>query len=185
MATKTLVTAEELLVLPLEYSGELIDGEIVEKVPAGGPHGYVTTNVLRPLLAFVDESNAGVINLGELGYRLTDDPDTVLAPDVSFVSRERLAGFEIPERGYWRIAPDLVVEVLSPSESAEDVATKVGKYLAAGVRMVVAVAPRSRSVTVYLPGGEARVLHEGDVLEGGNVLPDFALPVARIFERPF
>lgn len=185
MATKTLVTAEELLVLPLEYSGELIDGEIVEKVPAGGPHGYIATNVLRPLLAFVDEGRRGIVNIEDLGYQLSDDPDTVLAPDVSFLSRERLAGFEIPERGYWQIAPDLVIEVLSPSESAEDVATKVGKYLAAGVRMVVAVAPRPRSITVYLPGGEARVLHEGDVLEGGGVLPGFALPVARIFERPF
>lgn len=183
MATKTLMTADELLGLYPHVHGELWYGELRETMPTGGPHGYVVINGGTMLKIFVREHKLGVVNGGELGYLLQQDPDLLHAPDISFVSRARLQEIGIPERGYWPLAPDLAVEVLSPSETAVDVALKVDAYLAAGTRLVWVVSPPTQSVTVYYAGGEVRLLRTGDFLEGGDVLPGFHAPVADLFEQ--
>lgn len=118
---------------------------------------------------------------------LKSDPDTVRAPDVSFVSRERLE--EIGETdGYWPAAPDLVVEVMSPNDRYADVEAryadveaKVLEWLDAGMRMVIVVNPRTRSVRVHRSPSDVVDLTVDDVIEGGDVVPGWRLPVSRVF----
>ena len=184
MRAKTLITAEELLAIPGDPRCELVEGEIREYVPSAGPHGYVTMNFASPLDRFVRERRLGVVNIGELGYLLARNPDTVRVPDVSFVSRECLLGAGLPSTDFWPLAPDLVVEVRSPSESDADVRDKVGDYLRAGVRLVWVAWPPERTITVYAPGRAPVLLREGDVLDGGEVLPGFSVAMREVFERP-
>ena len=184
MSTRALVTAEELARMPNDTRRELVEGEIRELSPTGGIHGLVAGNFQTLVGAFVRQHRLGFTGTAEVGYLLARNPDTVRVPDVSFVSRERIPETGIPE-GFWSFAPDLAIEVLSPTDSAEEVLEKVEMYLAAGTRMVWVASPRARSITVYTPGGGARVLHEGDELEGGDVLPDFSVPVEEIFAVHF
>jgi Uma2 family endonuclease len=118
---------------------------------------------------------------GEAGYVLASEPDTVRAPDASFVSTERISG--AARRGPYVVgAPDLAVEVVSPGDSRQEVAEKVGEYLAAGARAVWVIEPRRRSVTTHLPDREPVTLGLGETLDGGDLLPGFRLPVSEIFE---
>jgi Uma2 family endonuclease len=117
---------------------------------------------------------------GEAGYVLASEPDTVRAPDASFVSTERISG--AARRGPYVVgAPDLAVEVVSPGDTRQ-VAEKVGEYLAAGARAVWVIDPRRRTVTTHLPGGDPVRLGPGETLDGGDYLPGFRLPVSEVFE---
>ena len=184
MGARTLVTAEDLIQMPDSERCELVRGEIVRMPPTGWSHGPVSSKFDRRIGLFVEQHRLGVVSTAEVGYLLTRNPDTVRAPDVSFVSRERIPPGGVTE-GYVPFAPDLAVEIVSPSNSAVDISDKVEEYLAAGTRMVLVVFPRRRSVTAYLPGGEARVLHEDDILDGGDVLPGFAVRVGDFFEPDY
>ena len=114
------------------------------------------------------------------GYLLGSAPDTVRAPDASFISRERLD--EVGETdGYWPGAPDLVVEVISPNDRYTEVEAKVAEWLAAGARMVIVVNPRRRSVRVHRSPTDIDDLVEGDVIEGGDVVPGWSMPVSGLF----
>ena len=122
----------------------------------------------------------GTAYAGGTGFLLSSDPDTVRAPDVAFVRRERLE--EVGEvEGYWPGAPDLVVEVISPSDNYSEVEGKVADWLEAGTRMVVVVEPRRRKVRVHCSASQIRVLGEGEVLEGGEVVPGWKLPIDELF----
>ena len=114
------------------------------------------------------------------GFLLRRDPDTVRAPDVAFVSSERLGTSEASS-GFLERAPDLAVEVVSPSDSAAAVQSKVEDWLGAGTRLVWVVYPDTRSVTVYRSLNEAEVLSEPDALDGAPVLTDLAVPVSDLF----
>ena len=181
MSTRTLVTAEELGRMDPDILCELMEGEIIYLSPSKGRHGLVSGNFHRRIGNFADERRLGVTNIGELGYLLGRDPDTVVAPDVSFVSRERIAETGIPE-DYWPFAPDLDVEVVFLSNIRREIARKVAAYLAAGSKMVWVAHSKARTVTVHLPGAEPRVLHEDDTLDGGEALPGFAVRVRDFFE---
>ncbi len=180
MSTGTLVTAEDLLDMPGDLRCELVEGEVVELSPTKAPHGIVSSKIDRLIGSFVEEHRLGVTGTAEVGYVLRRDPDTVRAPDVSFVSRKRIPADGIPD-SYWPFAPDLAVEVVSPSDGIEDLISKVGEYLSAGSRLVWVVSPRTQSVTAYLPNGEARLLRADDTLDGGEVLPGFSVPVRELF----
>jgi Uma2 family endonuclease len=127
---------------------------------------------------FVEEHELGRVGV-ESGFYLTRDPDTVRGPDVLFVSREKLDP-DVEVFGYYEVIPDLVVEIVSPGDTFNEVMDKVDEYLAAGVQTVWVVNMRRRSVIVY-PGGQT--LTEDDTLTGGSVLPGFAVPVSRLFRR--
>ncbi len=103
------------------------------------------------------------------------------APDVSFVSRERIPADGVPE-GFWNIAPDLTVEVVSPSERPDDVQDKVIDYLTAGTRIVWVIYPRTKTVTVYRSLQNIRVLTTNDTLSGEDVVPGFSCQVSDLFE---
>jgi Uma2 family endonuclease len=158
---------------------ELIDGVLVEKA-VGVQESYVATLLAGLLARFLAEHDLGFL-LGADGMaRLA--PGLVRIPDVSFVTWERLGGRSVPEGPFLTVAPDLAVEVLSPSNTDREMATKLADYFAAGVRLVWLVDPASRTVAVLEGLGRAAVLDEAGTLEGGAILPGFAVPVARLFE---
>ncbi len=182
MTTRVAMTADELL----RYSEpgvrtELVKGELIRMSPSGGPHGKVTVRVGGLLDAFVRARGLGVVFGAETGFILARDPDTVRAPDAAFVSKARLPGGKVPE-GFFPAAPDLAVEVLSPDDRATEVEAKVQEYLDAGTRAVWVFSPKTRSLTVHRPGGEARRLGPEDVLDGGDLLPGFTMKVADFFD---
>lgn len=158
---------------------ELLHGEVVENLPPGAIHGLIALVIGVLLRAWATQHRAGVVGV-ESGFVLARNPDTVRAPDVSFVSAERVPSAGIPV-GFWQIAPDLAVEIVSPSESAEDLRDKVDSYLGAGARTAWAVYPGSRVVDVHTPDGIARAFTMGAVLEFPESLPGFRCTVEDIF----
>ena len=183
MSVKQLTTAEEFWALP-EASGiryELVQGELVEVPGAGGRHGELALWIGALLLGFAGERDLGVVCGDGTSYLLSRDPDSVRIPDVSFVARERVPAGGTPE-GFWPFAPDLAVEIVSPTDRAEDVQGKVREYLAAGTRLVWVVWPRLQLVTVHEAGGGYRQLNPDDELDGGDLLPGFRVRVTELLQ---
>jgi Uma2 family endonuclease len=179
--TIQLMTAEELLKMPKDgFRYELVKGELIRMSPAGFDHGVVGMSIGMLLAHYVKANNLGVVCLAETGFKIASDPDTVLAPDVSFVRRER-----IPQSGrptaFYPGAPDLAVEVVSPGDTKKEVAGKVEARLAAGSGAVWVINPKRRTVIVYRPRGEALTLTETDELDGQDVVPGFRCRVHEIF----
>ena len=180
--TKTLVTADDLYNMP-DHGGrnELVKGEIVPMSPASTKHGQLAFRLAFKVGLFVAENKLGEVYAAETGFTISQNPDTVRAPDVAFVTGSRMPEEGIPASGFWAIAPDLVAEVISPNDRMSEVQDKVTDYLNAGVRLVWLVDPKTRTVTVYQSFKEVQILLEGDVLEGGDVLPGFQLVLAELF----
>jgi len=175
------MTAEELLRLPYDgHRYELIEGELKEMVPAGPRHGRIANVVAFLLTQHARQNDLGVVYAAETGFKLRKDPDTVRAADAAFVAASRIPPQGEPE-GYWDIAPDLVVEVVSPSDSAPAVQSKVTDWLAAGCRLVWVVYPDTQTVTEYRSLKDVQVLTAEQALEGGEVLPGFACAVSDLF----
>ena len=150
--------------------------------PPGGEHGDIASIIDGSLGVHVRRHRLGR-TLVDTGFLLATNPDTVRAPDVSFISRER------PEaarriRGFIPGAPDLAVEVISPNDLYTEVAEKVAEYLAHGARMVLVVNPRRPEVAVHRPGQPVRLLTVDDVIDGEDVVPGWTLPVRELFEEP-
>ncbi len=175
-----LLTGDDLLKMPDDgFKYELKRGELIRMAPPGFDHGCYGNNVNLPLAAHVKRDRLGVV-VFEVGFKLESDPDTVRAPDVAFVSRERLLAVD-SRHGYWVGAPDLAVEVISPGDSAQELREKVAEYLAAGARLVWLVYPRTQTVTVYRANGTVEERTVGQTLDGEDVVPGFSLPVAEVF----
>lgn len=178
-----LVTADELLAMPDDgFRHELIKGELRRMAPTGDEHGQVAMELASALHRHVKRNKLGNVYAAETGFKLESDPDTVRAPDIAFVRAERVQETG-PLAGYRFGAPDLVVEVLSPSDRMREVAEKVGAWLEAGARMVWVVSPTRRSIGVYRSPTDVVVLTEKDMLDGGDVVPGFQILVAEIFGR--
>jgi Uma2 family endonuclease len=177
-----MITADQLLDISANSACryDLIRGELIEMSPAGGRHGRVAIRIGRFLDEFVDRNSLGACFGAETGFVLAEGPDTVLGPDAAFVRAASMPP-EDEQDGYLRLAPDLAVEVISPSDRAGQVSENVAEYLEAGVRLLWVIEPRQRTVTVYTPNQNARVLREGDILDGGDVLPGFSVAVAELF----
>jgi Uma2 family endonuclease len=176
-----LVTADKLLAHQDDgLRHELVAGLVLSEPPASFRHGDIAAEIFRRLIEFVRENDLGRVVSTETGFLLARDPDTVRAPDVAFVSRQtmELAG---SFRGFFPGAPELAVEVLSPSEQPADVHAKVGDYLAAGSRLVWVIDPSRRQVRVHRSLLWPSILDETDVLEGDEVLPGFRVQVAELF----
>jgi len=180
VSTTTRYTAADLWRWPEDgLRHELVRGEVVSMVPPGVEHGLLAATLAERLKGHVRTCRLGWV-LTETGYILSRDPDTVRAPDVSFLAAARVPRGSVP-CGFAEGAPDLAVEVVSPSDRHSEVQERVQDYLRAGARQVWVIEPRTRSVTVYAPDGTAQVLREEDTLTGGDLLPGFALPVHELF----
>lgn len=181
VVTKTLMTADELFQMPDDgYRYELVKGELVKMVPAGPRHGKIAMKLGSLLEQHVSAHNLGSVYAAETGFCLECQPDTVRAPDVSFVARDRIPPEGEPDK-YWPFAPDLVVEVISPSDTVGEIQEKIMEYLAAGTRLVWIIHPKTQTVTEYRSLAEVRVLTADDSLEGGDVVPGFACRVSELF----
>ncbi|MGH7556403.1 MAG: Uma2 family endonuclease [Gemmatimonadota bacterium] len=173
------LTIEEFERLPDEASRmELVRGHVVREPPAGFEHGGIAAQIASCLNPFVRRHALGKVVGAETGFVLFDDPPTVRAPDVAFVARERLP---TDPRRFARRAPDLAVEIVSPSNTLPEIQAKVFDYLNAGTRLVWVVEPRGRTVTVYRSRDEIRILTLGQEVEGSEVLPGFRIEVSEFF----
>lgn len=165
---------------------ELVEGRVVRMPPPGPEHGHLAWSIARPLGAFVEDHGLGAIYVGETGWDLTrrgERKDTVLASDVAVVRAARLP-LPPPRRGqtYRPLAPDLVVEIASPTQYRPDLADKARHWLERGVSLVWVFWPDRREVDVWAPGdAEPRTLHEHDTLDAGNVVPSFRLALGQIW----
>lgn len=176
------MTAGELLAMPDDgYRYELVKGELIRMAPPpGSEHGEVTMNLAGPLYQYVKSNDLGIVYAAETGFKLESNPDTVRAPDIAFVRRERVQETgRLP--GYMSGAPDLAVEVLSPSDRVSRVEEKVAEWLEGGARMVWVVSPKLHTVTVYRSLTDIVTLTEKDKLDGAEVVPGFQMNVAEIF----
>ena len=182
MSTTTqLMTADELLKLPRgRFRYRLIKGELITMSPAGSEHGALAAIVAALLVQYVRANKLGVVFGAETGFKVAENPDTVLAPDVSFISRDHIPESGIPKK-YWPGAPDLAIEVLSPGDTAREVEVKVGRWLDAGARLVWTVNPKRKTVTVHRTSDDSDTLSETDELSGEEVVPGFRCQVSEIF----
>lgn len=175
-----LMTAEELALLPDDgQHHELIRGELRTMSPPGEQHGWLMMRLGSRLTVYVDANKLGRV-YGDLGCLLERDPDMVRAPDIAFISQDRLA--QSPQPRYWQGAPDLVVEVISPNDIYGEVDEKVAMWLAHGARLVLVVNPRWRTVLIHRPGQPPCLLTEEDTLDGADVVPGWQLPVRELFD---
>jgi Uma2 family endonuclease len=178
MATKTLLTIEQFDQLPIMEGVlyELNEGELVIVTEPMPRHNWVRDNVARLTGNFVEERKLGRVFL-ETGYQLT--PETVRIPDVSFVPADRMHEIDLDKR--IRGAPALAIEVVSPTDLAEELTQKVRQYLATGVKAVWVFYPKTREVQVFRADGEFLVRHEHEMLEEPDVLPGFSLDLKGVF----
>jgi Uma2 family endonuclease len=180
-ATQARHTPEELLEITDRPMPELIDGQFVERPLMGQKADAVAANLLFIIYGFVKAHQLGVVNGAQGSFQIfPDDPRKVRIPDVSFTRRDRLPEGRVAE-GHAKIAPDLVVEVVSPNDLLVEVMAKVHDFLKAGVPLIWVANPGTSDVHVYRSDGTVTLLRSSDVLDGGDVLPGFRCPVADLF----
>lgn len=176
-----LLTVDDLLQAEDDgYQYELENGRLLRMPPSGPLASMVALTTARMIGNFVAAHRLGVVGGADFGIQLSANPDTVRAPDAVFYRADRIPPGGIPAT-YWTLAPDLAVEVLSPSDRRGKVLCKVGEYLDAGTRLVWVVDPQRRTAVVYRPDGEPTILGADGVLDGEDVLPDFLLPLTEVW----
>ncbi|MDZ7632684.1 MAG: Uma2 family endonuclease [Gemmatimonadaceae bacterium] len=177
-----LMTAEDLLANPVpNMCTELVAGHILVREPPGYQHGDVAARLLVAIGTFAYAHKLGRVLAAESGFTLFRNPDTVRAPDVAFIRADR-----VPDRDlhtYPEFAPDLAVEVLSPSDRAGKVLSKVGDWIDAGARLVWVVDPVRRLARVYRADGSESLLSADDALDGEDVLPGLVIPIAKMIDH--
>ena len=177
-----LLTAEDLLRLDSQgVKGELIRGVLCERVSAGHEHGEIASELNFQLRGYVRPRRLGRVAGSDAGIRLQRNPDTVREPDVYYISAERLP-LHARVTGYLEIAPDIVAEIVSPSDSQKEVNDKTRMWLSYGVSIVWEIYPAERAIMVHRSGAPAVTLTEDDTLDGGDVLPGFSCPLREIFD---
>jgi Uma2 family endonuclease len=179
--TEKLLTAEEFEALPDDGKRyELIDGELREMAPTVNWHGEVESNLVIRLGGHVQAHGLGRVSCGETLFIVRRNPDRVRAADIAYIRQERVPPLEARQH-IMEVTPDLVVEILSKSDTIEEISDKIDDWLGAGVQMLWSVDPFRRTVTIYQPGRDPTLLGEHGILEGDPVVPGFRCPVAEIF----
>jgi len=158
---------------------ELLYGELIELPPPKLGHEEIASVIFGSLYMFLRRFNLGRVYGSSMGYKVLSNDRTWLEPDVSVLRMERV--HENRGKDYVHGAPDLAVEIISPSESAQDVEDKTEAYFHGGARAVITVYPKRKLVKVQLADGTVRSLHSGDAVSVPEVLPGWALSVDEIF----
>lgn len=167
------MTAEELERYPdRNKSVELVRGSLVVREPPSTVHGIIAGNLAVVLGEFVRRKRLGVVSGQDTGFKIATNPDTVRAPDVAFISRDRLP--QIPPRGYAPLAPDLAVEILSPDDRPAEVLGKVADWFAGGSRIVWVIDPIAVEARVHRADGSLSLIRGDETLEGETVVPGFS-----------
>jgi Uma2 family endonuclease len=186
-AEPALLTANDLTARADDsWRYELVEGRLVRMPPSGYEHSHVAGRLFMALRSFVDAHELGTVTLPETGFLLSrgGEPDTVLAPDLAFIAAARAPVPGSQEwKGFPRLAPDLVVEIASPSQARPQLAAKARWWLRAGVTLVWVVWPVSHQVDVWQSREDTPgiTLEETDQLDGGQVLPGFTYPGSHLF----
>lgn len=176
----TLVTAEQLQEIAGDRRCELVRGEIVDMSPPAMKHGVYAIRLGGLMDTFAGQHNLGVVGT-EFGVVLGRNPDTVRAPDLSFVAAHRIS--DPDGEGYFEGAPDLAVEILSPGDRKSEVYRKLSDYFEAGTRLVWVLDPRRKQVVVHHPDGSSEIYSGDQEVPGEDVLPGFSFRPAQIFSR--
>ena len=175
-------TADQLWELPADGKRyELIGGKLQMMSPAGNEHGRIAMAIGASLFQHVKVLQLGKTYAAETGFLIARDPDTVRAPDAAFVSTQRLASVEASST-YLELAPDLVVEVVSPNDVFSDVEEKVSQWLAAGSKIVLVANPKDASLRIYRLPEKIEILRQGDCFDAGDVCGNWNLNVSDVFE---
>jgi Uma2 family endonuclease len=175
MTVGTLMTAEELLALPEDGCRyELVQGELQKMSPSGTRHAHVAARIIGSLIGYVERHRLGAVCASEGGFRLSRNPDTVLAPDAAFIAAARF----VDTPGFFEGPPDAAFEVISPSDSYTQVEEKTLRWLRAGARVVVIVDRRTQTVRVHRTGSTVTM---NDAIELDDVIAGWRLPLAELF----
>lgn len=174
-----LITGEDLLEMGDIGPYELIEGRIIKMSPVKMPHGKYEMRLARYLGNFIEEHQLGEVNGGEVGIYTHRDPDTIRAADILFISHARLT--QATPGGFLDVAPELVVEILSPSDRWSEVRKKLREYFEIGVIVVLILEPEEQIITVYRSLTEVAEFAIQDTLTLEDVLPGFALRLADLF----
>ena len=167
-----IMTAEQLERVDIPgKSTELVHGRLVISEPPGTFHGKLSGRLILRVGAFVEEHGLGEVFGQDTGFKIASDPDTVRAPDLAFLGHERLA--RVAKRGYAAVAPDLIVEILSPDDRPGEVQAKIAEWLGAGVRLAWELDPERQTAWVHRPDGTQSLVNAGGALDGESVLPGF------------
>ncbi|HEX2641998.1 MAG TPA: Uma2 family endonuclease [Thermoanaerobaculia bacterium] len=179
-AREALLTGEDLYRRPDLGSCELVNGRVIPMAPTGRPHATIESRLTSRLQIWADETGRGEVMNGEAGIYIRRSPDTVRAADLLFMSHERCA--RCSESGYLDVAPELVVEVLSPEDRWSYVTEKIDDYFSAGVERVWIVDPRKRGVLVYHSPSVSEAFTVGEILRDESLLPGFSLDLSYLFQ---
>lgn len=181
-STNKLYSAQKLESLSSNGSRyALIMGELIKMPPAGNEHGMFTDLVSSNASVYAQQMKLGVGFAAETGFKLTQNPDSVIAPGWSFIVRERLL---MPiEKSYGTVIPDLVIETRSPGDARSEFLSKILLWLDAGVKIVWGIDPKNRTLTVYRVNSPTRILVSGDTLDGEEILPGFTYPLNQLFGK--
>ncbi len=178
---RELITAEEFAEMTWIGRAELVEGRIIEMPPPKSKHGRCEHKFALRIGVFVEMHNLGIVMSGENGVLVRRNPDTVRGTDVTFISHERWAKQPDPD-GYLELAPDLIVEVLSPNDSMSTVMTKLREYFAIGVRLVWVADTEANIVYAYRSPTDVREFKDVEQLPGDEVLAGFEVGVRELFE---
>jgi Uma2 family endonuclease len=174
------ITAEEFESIEREGRYDLIHGRVVEREPmAGEEHGSLAFEFGLEVGIYVRQHNLGRCYAAETRFVIARDPDTAIAPDWAFISKERMS--LTPRKGFGQVVPDALLEVRSPGDTRREAEEKMQRWIAAGVRLGWELDPSRQVVTIYRPGAAPEELTANDVLSGEEVLPGFSLPLRRLF----
>jgi Uma2 family endonuclease len=173
-----LMTGDELLAMGNIGRCELIDGRLVNMSPTGDRHAFLESTLAFELNLFVRERKLGRVMTGEVGIYIRHNPDRVRGADIAFVSKEKLS---TPSGGFLEVAPELVIEIMSPTDRWEEVREKLTDYFSIGIEQVWIVEPGNRKVLVYRSSIDVQEFGEGDALVSEGILDGFALDVTTLF----
>lgn len=177
----TLYTPEDLLTLPDYGRFELLDGHLVER-HMGAQSSYAATNVIGLVWHFVRSNNLGLVFQADCGYQIfAEDPGRVRFADASFIRRGRLPE-DRPPQGHCRLAPDLVIEAVSPHDTASELEAKVAQWLSAGVQLVWVLYPDTHRIQVHRADSTVTKLQADEQLSGEQVIQGFQCQVAEVFQ---
>lgn len=175
-------TADELLQMPhIGQRYELVRGELIQMSPASRKHGRIAAHIVAKLHAFVEKLGLGEVHSSETGFVIDTNPDTVLAPDASFVTKERVDALGDTD-GFFPGPPDLAFEVISPNDRYTQVANKALDWLRAGTQVVIVIDPNKKTATIYRDLDDIVILTEDQTIEGNPLLPGWSLSLQDLFK---